>query len=221
MKPTHISLGAAIVLVLSACGGGQATLKYQPQDRNAPTQPLRWTFDSDPVGGLPRGAVVVSGTWIVRAEADAPSLPNALCQTGAAEFPALVLGDAVYTDFVLSTRFKALSGREDRAAGLIFRIQDKNNYYILRANALEDNVSIYKYAGGRRRIIKEGFAQVLSGKWQSMRAEVVGNRIRGFLNDRLLVEATDATYRAGKVGLWTKADSVTCFDDVEAKPPSP
>ncbi len=221
MKTTHISLGAAIVLVLSACGGGQATLKYQPQDRNAPTQPLRWTFDSDPVGGLPRGAVVFSGTWIVRAQADAPSPPNALCQTSVAEFPALVLGDAVYTDLVLSTRFKALSGREDRAAGLIFRIQDENNYYILRANALEDNVNIYKYAGGRRRIIKEGLAQVLSGKWQSLRAEVVGNRIRGFLNDRLLVEATDVTYSAGKVGLWTKADSVTCFDDVEARAPSP
>ncbi len=221
MKTTHISLGAAIVLVLSACGGGQATLKYQPQDRNAPTQPLRWTFDSDPVGGLPRGAVVFSGAWIVRAEADAPSPPNALCQTGVAEFPALVLGDAVYTDLVLSTRFKALSGRVDRAAGLIFRIQDKNNYYILRANALEDNVNIYKYVGGGRRLIKEGFAQVLSGKWQSLRAEVVGNRIRGFLNDRLLVEATDATYRAGKVGLWTKADSVTCLDDVEAKALSP
>lgn len=112
MKTTRILLGAAIVLALSACGG-QATLKYQPKDRNAPTQPLRWTFDSDAVGSVPRGAVVFSGTWIVRAEADAPSPPNALCQTGVAEFPALSLGDAVYADLILSTRFKPISGRLD------------------------------------------------------------------------------------------------------------
>lgn len=103
---------------------------------------------------------------------------------------------------------------------MIFRIQDQSNHYILRANALEDNVNIYTYAGGRRHLIKEGIAQVLSGKWQVLRAEVVGNQIRGFLNDRLVVEATDSTYGAGKVGLWTKADSATCFDDIEAKAPS-
>lgn len=158
-----------------------------------------------------------SGTWAVRAEADAPSPPHVLCQTGAAEFPALVLSDAVFTDVVLSARFKAVSGREDRAAGLIFRVQDKNNYYILRANALENNVNIYTYAQGRRHLLKEGSMPVPSGRWQALRAEVTGPRIRGFLNDRLAVEATDNTYRAGTIGLWTKADSVTCFDGVDAK----
>ncbi|HEX2710693.1 MAG TPA: family 16 glycoside hydrolase, partial [Candidatus Acidoferrales bacterium] len=110
-----------------------------------------------------------------------------------------------------------VSGREDRAAGLIFRVQDKNNYYILRANALENNVNIYVYARGRRHLLKEGAEPVPSGRWQALRAEVTGPRIRGFLNDRLVVEASDSTYRNGKIGLWTKADSVTCFDDVEAR----
>ncbi len=115
----------------------------------------------------------------------------------------------------LSVRFKPISGREDRAGGLIFRVQDKDNYYILRANAIEDNVNIYKYVGGRRRSMREGATRVRSGQWQTLRVEATGNRIQGFLDDRLVVEATDDTYKAGRIGLWTKADSVTCFDDVQ------
>jgi len=132
-----------------------------------------------------------------------------------------VLTDVVFTNLAFSTRFKAIAGREDRAAGLIFRAQDKDNYYIVRANALEDNVNIFIYAGGVRRQLKEGSARVPSGQWQTLRVEAVGPRIRGFLNDRLVVETTDSTYKSGKIGLWTKADSVTCFSVVEAKALSP
>src|SRR5262249_20400237 len=174
-----------------------------------------WSFDNDPVSGLPEGAEVYSGNWAVRAEADAPSQPNALCQTGTATFSAIALGDAVYTDVVMTTRFKPISGREDQAGGLIFRVQDRDNYYILRANALENNVNLYKYAGGRRSVIKEGAATVASGQWQELRVEVAGNRFRGYLNGQPVVEATDDTYQAGRIGPWTKADSTPCFDDVE------
>ncbi len=212
-----VCVGVAVALTLSVGNNGQAAAPSQPGAESPPGRALRWTFESDPVGGLPRGAVVFSGTWAVRAEADAPSHPHALCQTGTAEFPALVLSEAVFTDVVLSARFKAVSGREDRAAGLIFRVQDKNNYYILRANALENNVNVYTYAHGRRHLLKEGSMPVPSGRWQALRAEVTGPRIRGFLNDRLAVEAIDNTYKTGTIGLWTKADSVTCFDDVDAK----
>jgi 3-keto-disaccharide hydrolase len=211
-------IGVAVALTLSAGNHGRAAAApSQPVAASQLGATLRWTFDADPVGGLPRGAIVFSGTWAVRAEADAPSHRRALCQTGAATFPALVLDNAVFTNVVLSAQFKAISGRDDRAAGLIFRVQNKGNYYILRANALEDNVNIYIYAGGVRRPLKEGSASVPSGRWQTLRAEAVGPRIRGFLNDKLVVEVTDRTYTSGKIGLWTKADSVTCFDDVEAK----
>ncbi len=207
MKRARVPIMTApiVLVLLSTSGLGAAG--------NAPPV-LRWTFDADPVGGLPRGAVVFSGTWAVRAEPDAPSPPNILCQTGVAQFPAIVLTDAVYADLVLSVRFKPISGREDRAGGLIFRVQDRDNFYILRANALEDNVNFYKYVGGRRQSIREGTARVPSGQWQTLRVEATGNRIRGFLDDRLIVEATDDTYKAGRIGLWTKADSVSCFDDV-------
>ncbi len=202
------------LLFFSGCISSQPTVKYQPNESVAPGQ-MSLTFDTDPVGGLPQGASVFSGNWAVRTEADAPTKPNALCQIGTAEYPALSLSEAIYTDVIVSTSFKPISGRTDHAAGIIFRVQDKDNYYILRANALENNVNIYKYAGGRRSLIKEGSAEVASVQWQELRVEVTGNRIGGFLNGKLVVETADDTYKAGKVGLWTKADSVTCYDNFQ------
>jgi hypothetical protein len=131
----------------------------------------------------------------------------------------MTLSDAVYTDVSVSTRFKPISGSIDRAAGIIFHVQDENNYYILRANALENNVDIRKYVNGRRSTLKTGSVNVLSGQWQELRVEVSGNQIRGFLDGQLVVETSDDTFTSGKVGLWTKADSVTCFDDVEVRAP--
>ncbi len=204
-----------LVLLLAACGEGSVATKYTPTNQIAPSgQILRLNFDDAAPGTTPDGAVVYSGAWAVRAEADAPSPPNALCQTGTATFPALRLGDTVYRDVTLTARFKSVSGKDDRAAGLIFRVQDKDNYYILRANALENNVNFYKYAGGKRSDLKGGTATITTGQWQELRVEVSGNRFRGFLNGQIVVEATDDTYSAGQVGLWTKADSVTCFDDL-------
>src|SRR5262249_33413208 len=172
------------------------------------------TFDTDPAGGLPAGAEVYSGAWAVRAEPDAPTPPNVLCQTGTAPFPALCLSDKVYADVDVSVRFKPVSGRDDQAAGILFRVQDAENYYVLRANALEDNVNFYIYASGKRSSLKGSSVKVPSGRWQELRVEVIGNHFRGFLNGQPVVEVTDDAYPAGKVGLWTKADSVTCFDDV-------
>jgi len=183
-----------------------------------PTKATQWTFDKEPAGKLPVGATVFAGNWVIRTESDAPSSPNALCQTGYAEYPALSLGDMVYTDVTVTARFKPVSGKSDRAAGIIFRIQDQDNYYILRANALEDNVNIYKYVGGRRRAIQESSAKVPSGTWLELRVEVKGKHIRGFLNGKQVVESTDNSFKAGKIGLWTKADSVTCFDNVQINP---
>ncbi len=208
-------------VALSSVTGGVAkgAEKPSPGGKDAMAgQAVQWTFDADPVGGLPAGAQVFSGDWAVRAESDAPSPPNALCQTGSADYPALSLDSAVYKDVVVSTRFKPISGMSDRAAGIVFRIQDRDNYYILRANALEDNVNLYKYVKGRRSLIKEGSARVPSGQWQELRVEVKGNTIRGLLNGQLVVEARDDDFKSGKVGLWTKADSVTCFDNVKVTP---
>lgn len=210
-----LAASLALVVVASACEG-TAAIKYQSPPPSAASG--SWNFDGDAAGGVPAGAELFSGNWLVRAEADAPSKPNALCQVGDSEFPAIALGSAVYGDVTVTMRFKPISGKVDQAAGVIARVQDKDNYYIIRANVLETNVNLYKYAGGRRSGIKDGGAKVANGQWQELRFEVVGDRLRGFLNGQLVVEATDATYKAGRVGLWTKADSVTCFDDVIVTP---
>jgi len=178
------------------------------------TNAVQWNFDDIATGKLPAGAEVFTGSWSVRAEQGAPSAPNALCQSGVADYPAIVLGNKVYTDIMASIAFKPISGKEDQAAGIIFRVQDRDNYYILRANALEDNVIIFKYVKGRRSSIKEGSVKVSPGVWQELRVEVTGSLIRGYLNGRLVAEATDSTFKSGKAGLWTKADSQTCFDNV-------
>ena len=204
-----------LLIVLSACEG-TPSLKYQSPPPNAASG--SWNFDSETTGGTPAGVEVFSGNWVVRAEADAPSKPNALCQVGESEFPAIALGTGVYGDFTVTMRFKPISGRVDQAAGVISRVQDKDNYYIVRANVLETNVNLYKYAGGRRSGIKDGSAKVAQGQWQELRLEIMADRLRGFLNGQLVVEASDSTFKAGRVGLWTKADSVTCFDDVVVTP---
>ena len=201
----------AVVLVTAACEGTPA-IRYT----SAAPSPAgaSWNFDKEPLGALPAGAEVFSGNWTVRAEADAPSGPNALCQIGDAEFPALALSSVVYGDVTVTMRFKAISGRVDQAAGIVARVQDRDNYYILRANALEANVNLYKYAAARRSGVKDGGVRVAAGQWHELRFELISDRLRGYLNGQLVVEATDSTYRAGRIGLWTKADSVTCFDDV-------
>lgn len=207
-----------MVLVAAACAGAPNVAHTSAAPGAAAAT---WTFDGDAAGALPSGAEPYSGRWTVRAEADAPSQPNALCQVGEADFPALALSGVVYGDVTVTLRFKAVSGRVDQAAGIVFRVQDRDNYYILRANALESNVNLYKYAAGRRTTIKAGTVPVAAGQWHELRVDVAGERLTGYLNGRAIVEATDATFRAGRVGLWTKADSVTCFDDVTVTPLPP
>ncbi len=202
----------------SAVASASPSASAQPLAAPAPSPGVAtgtWTFDNDVVGGLPSGAQVFSGQWAVRGESDTPSPPNALCQTGNADFPAVSLDSRPYTDLTLVTHFKPLSGKQDQAGGLIFRVQDKDNYYILRANALEDNVIFFTYVSGSRSQLKGGAAKVTSGNWHELRAEVRGNAFRGFLDGTQVVDATDDRFKSGGIGLWTKSDSVTCFDDVE------
>ena len=138
-------------------------------------------------------------------------------------FPMAVLNDVIARDLDLSVRFKPVSGKVDQAAGLVWRYQDENNYYIVRANALEGNVVLYKVEKGRRTdlpIKGEGRtygkkAPVPSGEWSQLAVSAKGNTFQVQLNGKLLYEVDDATFTgAGKVGVWTKADSVTHFDDL-------
>jgi hypothetical protein len=120
-----------------------------------------------------------------------------------------------FKDLELSVRLKPVSGQVDRAGGLVFRLKDANNYYIIRANVLEDNYRLYHVVAGKRRQFAGANFKVTTGEWHELRVECVGNKIICYYDGAIKIEAMDDTFKeAGKVGLWTKADSVTDFDDL-------
>ncbi len=193
--------------------------------QQAPGKELTYNFDSDATDKLPahfHSALTGRGVqphWVVRADTSAPSKPNVLAQTSADKtdyrFPLAIADDGAFRDLDLDVRFKAVSGEVDRAAGLVFRLKDANNYYIVRANALENNYNLYHVVNGRRREITGARVKVASGEWHQLRVEAIGNKITCYYDGEKKIETTDDTFKdAGKIGLWTKADSVTYFDDL-------
>jgi len=177
------------------------------------------TFDKDPVGALPAGWVAgVTGRgapkWAIETDSTAPSAPNVLKQSGSGAFPWCVKKDVTLTDGAIEVKFKPISGKEDAAGGLVWRWKDGDNYYVARANALEDNVSLYYTERGRRITIKYVNAPVPPNVWHALRVEFAGARIRVLLDGKAYIEQDDTHIAGpGAVGVWTKADSVTAFDD--------
>lgn len=195
-------------------------------------------FEKDAPGAAPKGFVFAqtgpggAPRWEVREDASAPSGARVLVQVSddatRARFP-LAIYDAVrLADGTITVRFKALSGKVDQAAGLVWRYRDPNNYYIVRANALEGNVVLYKVEDGARTDLDPVGAGLLAygkkatvqtGRWHTLRVDVKGELFRVHLDGALLFEVRDATFSdPGKVALWTKADSVTAFDDLAIAP---
>ncbi len=183
-------------------------------------------FDGDAVGAPPKGWTLTMtgrGTpkWTVERDDTAPSKGQVLKQSGTATYPLAFKDGTSIKDGFAEVEFKALSGSEDRAAGLVWRAKDANNYYVVRANALEDNVVLYETVNGARRELdivgrKGGYGvdvAVPANQWHTLRVEFVGARFKVIFNGRSLFEVEDATFTAaGMVGLWTKADSVTAFN---------
>lgn len=188
-------------------------------------------FDGDPVGSLPAGWTGgFTGTgdarWSVEADGSAPSRPNVLMQSGSATFPWCVKKSVSIADGFVEVKFNPISGNQDQAAGVVWRWQDGDNYYVARANALEDNVSLYYTANGRRNTLKYVDAPVAANTWHLLRVEFIGASIKVVLDGKAYIEFDDRHIAApGAVGVWTKADSVTAFDDfghggpAMAKPP--
>jgi hypothetical protein len=176
-------------------------------------------FDNDPTGTAPAGWVCGSTggglpRWVVEADPGAASPPNVLKQSGSGPFPWCVKQGTSLAGGAVEVKFKPLSGREDQAGGVVWRWKDGDNYYVARANALENNVSLYYTEGGRRRTIKYVDAPVTGNTWHTLRAEFRGTRIRVLLDGKPSIELDDSHIAGpGAVGVWTKADSVTAFDD--------
>ena len=177
------------------------------------------TFDQDRAGALPAdwiAGVTGSGShrWTVEPDASAPSTPNVLKQSGKGAFPWCVRTGVSLADGFVEVKFKPLTGREDQAGGVVWRWKNGDMYYVARANALENNVSLYYTEGGRRKTLKYVDAPVAGNRWHSLRVEFQGERIRVLLDGKLYITQDDSHIGgAGSVGVWTKADSVTLFDD--------
>ena len=176
-------------------------------------------FDNETPGTLPPhwvGTQTGRGTakWSIEKADDAPSKPNVLKQSGEATFPVCIKEDTQLKDGFVEVKFKPVAGKEDRAGGVIWRCKDADNYYIARANALEDNVTIYHTIGGRRVAFKSANTKVASGVWHTLRVDFRGSHFTVTYDGTKVIEADDTSFAdAGKVGVWTKADSVTLFDD--------
>ncbi len=176
-------------------------------------------FDHLKTGAAPPGWTATqtgsgSAKWSVEKDDSAPSQPNVLKQSGEATFPVCIKNDASLQDGFVEVKFKPIAGKEDQAGGVIWRVQDSNNYYIARANALEDNVTIYHTINGKRVGFKNINAKVTSGVWHTLRVDFEGNKFTVSFDGKKVIEANDESFKeAGKVGVWTKADSVTLFDN--------
>src|SRR6266545_5083066 len=176
-------------------------------------------FDSFATGAPPPGwTATKTGTgnpkWTIERDDTAPSKPNVLKQSGQATYPVCIKDDSSVKDGFVEVKFKPISGREDQAGGVVWRAKDSNNYYVARANALEDNVTIYHTIDGRRTEKKRASMKVASNQWHTLRVEFQANHFTVMCDGKKALEWDDETFKdAGKVGVWTKADSVTLFDD--------
>jgi hypothetical protein len=219
---------ASLALILGNATVSSSETVLAEENRPDPT-PKTWTFDSDkpdaaPVGfSFGRTGSGAAGSWVVVVEKDAPSGGQVLAQadTDATDyrFPVAVADGPSLADLRLSVQCKAVSGEVDQACGLVFRYQDENNYYITRANALENNVRIYYVKDGKRKQFASWAGEVTSKAWHELRVDAKGDHFDVYWDGHKVLDAKDATFSsAGKVGLWTKADSVTYFDDLSVSP---
>ncbi len=189
-----------------------------------------WNFDDVPVGKLPDGWKVEAtnrkgplATWKVIKDESAPSGDHVLAMTSpnhsfGGTFNICWTDDVSFLDGKIQVRFKAVKGEEDQGGGVIWRVQDKDNYYIARFNPLENNFRIYYVRDGARKTLASTRITLPAGEWHTLRIEQHGNKFKGYLNGKKLLKGTDNLFtKPGGVGLWTKADAVTSFDDFLVK----
>lgn len=211
------ALAALAVVVLSGNGralaGEQAVVDFEGMEAGAPPAGFTTALTG-------KGRPV---EWMVVEDGTAPSGTKVLAEVSGDEtsyrFPLALYDGLEARDVEVSVRFRPISGRVDQAAGLVVRARDPNNYYIARANALEDNVRLYRVVDGERQQFAGVDTAVPAGEWQTLGLRVEGDRLEVALDGRSLFTATDGTFsEPGKVGLWTKADSLTHFDDLTIRP---
>ncbi len=200
----------------------------------APAAELRFDLGGTPVGQTPKGFKSLrygegpAGEWKVVLDATPDSFPSAfaartnqrpvLAQLSTDKtderYPVLLYDQEVFEDFSFTVRFKVIGGGEEQMAGVVFRAQDENNFYVLRANAKDGNVRFYTVINGKRTAPIGNNDPVPTNTWHELKVECNGNRIQCQFNGKSIGQFfTDNTFRNGKVGFWTKSDSLSYFAD--------
>jgi len=216
-------------LVVAVLTGLTTPLGILVTETTAQVRLRQWDFEDAQERQAPAGFSFTRtgegrlGQWIIKVVSDAPTGTHVLAQidTDATDFrfPMAVAEQPVLGDIRLSVRCKPESGHVDQACGLVVRYQDENNYYLARANALEHNVRFYKIVHGQREQLASWSGPVVSGSWHQLQVNAHGDGFVISWDGQKVMEVTDQTFReAGKIGVWTKADSVTAFDDLLAEP---
>ena len=220
MKVKKTVIVGSLLLMVSLFAARQSPAAEVSFDKEKPgTAPGGWVIAMTHEGGAPR--------WEIAADASAPGKPNVLAQLStdktSGRFPLAIYEKASLVNGEVSVRFKPVSGEGDQAAGIIWRYKDPDNYYVVRANALEDNVVMYKVEAGKRISLEpKGTPSKTYGvkhkvpkqAWSALKVSFNGPRFEVFFDAEKIMEVEDRTFTAaGKTGLWTKADSVTYFDN--------
>jgi hypothetical protein len=191
--------------LLGACVASRPAWPAGPDER----------FDLSKVS---EGWETISGIWGIEDVAGASRDGRALVQRATDnEFNIIIAPGGPYGDVDVSVRFKPISGWEDASGGIVFRFSE-GRYYLMRANATEDNFRLYYYDGRRRMLASASIMAPMLGEWHTLRVLATGGSLHGWLNSRLLINHRDGRFTTGRIGLWTKADSVTAFDSLAITP---
>jgi hypothetical protein len=158
----------------------------------------------------------VTGQWAVEEMAGVPSGKKVLVQRATKNEFNVIVAPGSYADVDASMKFRPISGRKDASGGIVLRFND-DKYYVVRANALEDNFRLYSYDRGRRQIATARVKPPALGQWHTLRLVAVGDHMQGWLDGTLYLDHRDSRFKVGRVGLWTKADSITAFDDLKIR----
>jgi hypothetical protein len=179
-----------------------------------------WNFEADGVGEVAKGFSNESGQWKVVQDDSAPSTPHVLAQTasdGKTPFNVTLATDTSYQDLDLSVKMKDIAGDEDQGGGLVWRAKDARNYYVVRFNPLEDNFRVYAVVNGSRKELGSADFKATPG-WHALRVVMVGDHVECYLDGEKKLDVKDSTFKdAGKIGLWSKADAQSHFDDLTVK----
>ena len=199
------------MLVMGAMAWPRA-VSGDPTDLVLPAHASQSRFDFETAGI--EGWTIVTGEWKVEEMEGATSGRKVLVQRATRNaFNVVIAPSQPYTDVDVSMKFKPIAGGEDVAAGIVFRFAD-GMYYLVRANALETNFRLYAHDRGRRQLASATVVPPSMLRWHTVRVVAVGDRVQAWLDGTRYLDHRDTRFKVGRVGLWTKADSLAAFDDL-------